>query len=259
MKIPFYYSYHSFLKNWENDFEEYLKVYPNCPKDIFLKEIKEQFSLYKSTVIIEYFKIQETYPDQNNKEISEFPIFSYTKKFNKKKFSELDEDEDEDYLFDTLSINDECYNIEDLIIFEDFFDFENGTFKKEKYKDFLYSIPQIHLFIDNYFKAKETSEIEIEETQIVEEKFIPKIKINGDTALLGYIFKLLIDGDYIVEVKKGIEETNKIGTARMLLDHFDFVVNPELKEEYLKKCIYDDLLANNKAQYITIPHINKFN
>lgn len=88
----------------------------------------------------------------------------------------------------------------------------------------------------------------------------PKIKINGNTQLVGYIFNQLIEGGYMEPITtKTTGNINQTATAKMFLDHFEFTEKEDQPTpEYLKKAIFENSFSQSKADRLTIPPLKIF-
>lgn len=119
-------------------------------------------------------------------------------------------------------------------------------------KKYLYTFNKILNFLDTKPLEKQTNSNVGKTTE--------KININGNTQLLGHIFIQLIEGGFIEPIKTGNGEINKMATARMLLEHFNFTEKEHQPTvEYLKKAIFENQFSAGKTEYLKISPLKNFN
>ena len=133
----------------------------------------------------------------------------------------------------------------------DFLDNIELSFNDQKYKSFTFTIKKIIGFLQNKIENPFDAKIILEKS---------KIKINGNTQLLGHIFIQLIEGGFIESVKTGTGEINKTATTQSILDHFEFTENEKQPSvEYLKKAIFHNSFSTEKTEYLKITPLKNFN
>ncbi|AZA84957.1 hypothetical protein C1637_22010 [Chryseobacterium lactis] len=108
-----------------------------------------------------------------------------------------------------------------------------------------------------YHRVKSGAKADVEknaEEQPPQISYVPKIKVNGSLQALGYILTELMDKGYIEPQRKN-GSLNVQGTAKMILDHFEFT-----KEEFqpplesVRQCLFtQNKFSNDKQNLFKIP------
>ncbi|WP_143756558.1 hypothetical protein [Chryseobacterium sp. RU37D] len=139
------------------------------------------------------------------------------------------------------------------------------SFNEITYKNFEYSIPKIFKFLKDKIYKKSLKPKDKKEEHIIPAIPAPlpepknnKIRIHGSTQLFGYIFSELIRKGYIAPEKKQ-GNVNVAATARLILDHFEFLDTEKQPEvDYLRKALFEqNSLSSEKQNQFTIPPFNR--
>lgn len=224
-------NFHEFARILQKRIEDYIDR-----KKILIENI-DDYSNYVDNIKI----FDNQYIDGNisKKETPDPYLIKYYQYYKIKDFFEVKE---------IVSFEDICYII---------------SFNEIKYKNFKYSIPKIF----NFFKDK-IYEKNLRPEHKKEEHIIPaplpetknnKIRIHGSTQLFGYIFSELINKGYIIAPEKKRGDVNATATARLILDHFEFLDTEEQPEvDYLRKALFEqNSLSSEKQDEFTIPPFNR--
>lgn len=132
------------------------------------------------------------------------------------------------------------------------------TVNTSLFRNFNFSIVRMAAFIDQklrslkafewsiYHRVKSQTKLQLEKESdnngIQQVSYIPKIKVNGSLQAWGYILTELMEKGYIEPQRKN-GKLNIQGTAKMILDHFEFT-----KEEFQPslESVRQSLFAQNK-------------
>ncbi|MFP3599422.1 hypothetical protein [Chryseobacterium sp. SIMBA_029] len=142
---------------------------------------------------------------------------------------------------------------------------------ESSFRNFNFAIVRMAEFIDKrlkelkafewsiYQKVKSQAKFQLDkngenEMQLQSLSYVPKIKINGSLQAWGYIFTELMDKGYIEPQRKN-GKLNVQGTAKMILDHFEFT-----KEEFqpplesVRQALFtQNKFSNDKQNLFKIP------
>lgn len=113
-----------------------------------------------------------------------------------------------------------------------------------------YSLYKLKNFLTKFIKNDD------EENNIITEK----IKLKGSLQSIGYLFTKLIENGFI-EAPKRSENINKTATAKMILEHFEFVdKEKQPNEEDIRKTLFEDnKLSFDKQNLFKIPTSKQIN
>jgi hypothetical protein len=149
------------------------------------------------------------------------------------------------------------------------------TVNEPLFRNFNFAIVRIAEFIDQKLKALKAFELSIyhkvksqaklqlkrngNDNNIIEPvSHLPKIKVNGSLQAWGYILTELMDKGYIEPQRKN-GKLNVQGTAKMILDHFEFTkeeLQPSL-ESVRQSLFMQNKFSSDKQELFRIPSLKQ--
>jgi hypothetical protein len=149
------------------------------------------------------------------------------------------------------------------------------TVNEPLFRNFNFAIVRIAEFIDQrlktlkafefsiYHKVKSQAKVQLKrngnDNNIIEPvSHLPKIKVNGSLQAWGYILTELMDKGYIEPQRKN-GKLNVQGTAKMILDHFEFTkeeFQPSL-ESVRQSLFMQNKFSSDKQELFRIPSLKQ--